>query len=149
MFEGVPTSIRQGLVLWECAYGFAIDFGYVELRRVTHPTRHNSQHPPASQFSPPSQWRNDDTMQKYVFRCRANLKCVCFAVRHGVVDRDIIGDIAKIEDCPNKQQPGSGFAQTGKPEQAIRESGWLTRGAYLGKKGCTCHPGSSRLLWLP
>ena len=47
----------------------------------------------ASQFSPPSQWRNDDIMQIMHFGVVQS-----FAVRNSVVHRDIAGDIAKIED---------------------------------------------------
>ena len=32
IFEGVPVSTREGLVLWECASGYGLDTGYVELR---------------------------------------------------------------------------------------------------------------------
>ena len=46
-----------------------------------------------SQFSPPSQWRNDDIMQNMYLGVVQR-----FAVRNSVDDRDIPGDIAKIED---------------------------------------------------
>ena len=39
-----------------------------------------------------------------MFRCRAHLKWVCFAVRKSYVDQDIIGDIAKIEDWSESVQ---------------------------------------------
>ena len=32
VYEGVPTSNREGPGLWECAYGFGLDIGCVRSR---------------------------------------------------------------------------------------------------------------------
>ena len=32
IYEGVPTSNREGLVLWECAYEIGLNIGCVRLR---------------------------------------------------------------------------------------------------------------------